>query len=40
MIKEQHITLFSEEVESLLNKKEICLYEDEEKKIFIRLPGD
>lgn len=36
-MKEQHITLLQEEWDSLLNSKEICIYEDgEELKIFIR----
>jgi len=38
--KEEHITLFAEEVDSLNNFKEICIYENEDKKIkvFIKFP--
>ncbi|MFA6023555.1 MAG: hypothetical protein WC781_05695 [Candidatus Pacearchaeota archaeon] len=37
-MKEEHISLMKEELESLDNFKEICVYEDEERKIFISIP--
>jgi len=37
-MKEEHIILLSEEMESLNDFKEICIYEDEDKKIFISIP--
>ena len=41
-MKEYHIELLEEEVESLLSMKEICIFESEEKqvKIFIHLPDN
>ena len=32
---EQHLTLLQEEINSLLEFKEICIYEDEEKDIIL-----
>jgi len=37
-MEEKHIILMEEEVNSLDNFKEICIYEDNERKIFIKLP--
>lgn len=38
--KEEHITLLKEEIDSLDNFKEVCVYENEDKKIkiFISIP--
>jgi hypothetical protein len=35
--KEYHITLFQEEVNSLLDLKEICVFENGTEKIFIKI---
>jgi hypothetical protein len=35
--KEHHITLFQEEVNSLLDLKEICVFENGTEKIFIKI---
>lgn len=38
-MKEEHIVLMEEEITSLEDFKEICIYEDEERKIFICFPN-
>jgi len=37
-MKEKHITLMNEEIDSLLSFKEICVYESETEKVFLRIP--
>lgn len=39
-VKEYHITLLQEEVESLLNMEEICVFQDDSRnmKLYIQLP--
>ena len=37
-MKEEHISLMSEELASLDDFNEICVYEDKDKKIFISIP--
>jgi len=37
-MKEEHIILLNEELKSLEDFNEVCIYEDNDKKIFISIP--